>query len=118
MKGENLRDYLKPKQAPVEPLQLPEHCELRGCPCRSYGKPEIAIHVPKDATRYVCERGYQWHLDRHNLDRFSAFKETGAPLGDRQQSFESLDKARAFAEVVHDIDALADRYAEQQEESE
>jgi len=73
MTRENLRDYLNPKPRrnrpeEVEPIRVPDHCELAMCRCGSHGKADIVIRTSDGAIHgFACQRGYFDHLERRGL---------------------------------------------------
>jgi hypothetical protein len=92
-------------------------CEYSRGPCLGHGKPEVAIQDGAgNVIGYVCQKCYMHHVANRGLDQFSQWKPTGTQLQTVQHTFEDDRKAKHFAEVVSELDALADRYVAEEQE--
>lgn len=118
MARENLRDSppgagKRRDQTPPPQHYRASHCELRGCPCGGRGKADIAIQdANKNVLGYVCQRGYQWHIDAHGLDQHSCVKVEGIKAREPEQG--TLDQQRTYQHVTEALQQLDDfdRYAD------
>jgi len=125
MSRENLRDSLpgagkRRDQEPPKQFYRAKSCEYRSGPCMGCGKADIAIHDGNgNPVGYVCVKCYSAHMVNRGLNHPDTWKPTGTTLTQHQHTFEDDRKAKHFAEVVSELDALADRYvAEEQERGE